>query len=104
MFFFSCFYYYFRQSRFSITQPHSCRVILIFLLSRKISFYTSPRLTAWKAYGYSTDSEETNTPLYNIIWQDGLPYFFLIFIMNLVNVILIATVPKTLRAVNLTLG
>ena len=62
---------------------------------------TSSRLTAWKAYGYW--KEEVNTPLFNIIWRDGLLYFFVIFTMNAANVIILSTTPQALRAVNLTL-
>ena len=62
---------------------------------------TFPRLTAWKAYGYW--KVEVNTPLFDIIWRDGLLYFFVIFTMNAANVIIFLTVPQGLRAVNLTL-
>jgi len=58
------------------------------------------RLTAWKAYDFWR--KEINTPLFNIIWRDGLLYFFVIFSMNLINVIIFLTVPKGLRAINLT--
>jgi hypothetical protein len=57
-------------------------------------------LTAWKAYEFW--KKEINTPLFNIIWRDGLLYFFAIFSMNLINVIVFLTVPKALRAINLT--
>jgi len=57
-------------------------------------------LTAWKAYGYW--KEEVDTPLFSIIWRDGLLYFFVIFSMNAANVIIFSTVPEGLRAVNLT--
>jgi len=57
-------------------------------------------LTAWKAYGYW--KEEVDTPLFNIIWRDGLLYFFVIFTVNAANVIIFLTVPQTLKAVNLT--
>lgn len=75
---------------------------LTFRLSTKNLIFTSTRLAAWKAYGYY--KEEVSTPLFNIIWRNGLPYFFAIFAMNLINVIILSTVPKALRAVNLTLG
>ena len=58
------------------------------------------RLTAWKAYEFWKN--EINTPLFKIIWRDGLLYFFVIFSMNLINVIIFLTVPKGLRAINLT--
>jgi len=58
------------------------------------------RLTAWKAYEFWKN--EINTPLFNIIWRDGLLYFFAIFSMNLINVIVFLTVPKALRPINLT--
>jgi len=73
-----------------------------------ISFWTIPLfydtivflLTAWKAYGYWI--KEVNTPLFDIMWRDGLLYFFTIFSMNLTNVVIFLTVPPALRAVNLT--
>ncbi|KAF8152921.1 hypothetical protein B0H34DRAFT_677156 [Crassisporium funariophilum] len=58
------------------------------------------RLTAYKAYEYY--KREVNTPLFNIIFRDGMLYFFVIFSMNLTNVIIFLTVPKSLRAINLT--
>jgi len=57
-------------------------------------------LTVWKAYGYW--KVEVNTPLFDIIWRDGLLYFFVIFTMNVANIIIFLTVPQSLRAVNLT--
>jgi len=57
------------------------------------------RLTAWKAYNFW--KKEINTPLFKIIWRDGLLYFFAIFSMKLINVIIFVTVPKGLRSVNL---
>jgi hypothetical protein len=73
-----------------------------------ISFWTIPLfydtivflLTAWKAYGYW--KKEVDTPLFDIMWRDGLLYFFTIFSMNLTNVVIFLTVPPALRAVNLT--
>jgi hypothetical protein len=72
-----------------------CKPVL--LLSSLVQLF---RLTAWKAYEYW--KREVNTPLFNVIWRDGLLYFFAIFSMNLTNVIIFLTVPKTLRAINLT--
>jgi len=57
-------------------------------------------LTAWKAYGYW--KVEVNTPLFDIMWRDGLLYFFVIFSMNAVNIIIFLTVPEGVRTVNLT--
>ncbi|KDR76962.1 hypothetical protein GALMADRAFT_421382 [Galerina marginata CBS 339.88] len=57
-------------------------------------------LTAWKAYDFW--KREIDTPLFDIIWRDGVIYFFVIFTMNAANVIIFLTVPETLRAVNLT--
>jgi hypothetical protein len=57
-------------------------------------------LTAWKAYGYW--KKEVHTPLFDIIWRDGLLYFFAIFSMNVINVIIFMTLSPTLRTVNLT--
>jgi len=73
-----------------------------------IAFWTIPLLydtlafllTAWKAYDFW--KREIETPLFDIIWRDGLLYFFVIFSMNATNVIIFLTVPETLRAVNLT--
>ena len=97
MIYFSCFY---SQSRFSMTQTHSCRSQSTFHLSQKL-ISTYSRLTAWKAYRYW--KEEVDTSLFNIIWRHGLLYFFVIFSMNVVNVIIFLTAPQALRAVNLTL-
>ncbi|KAF8802037.1 hypothetical protein BYT27DRAFT_6777588 [Phlegmacium glaucopus] len=57
-------------------------------------------LTAWKAYDFW--KKEVNTPLFNVIWRDGLLYFFVIFSMNITNVVILSTAPKTLRAINFT--
>uniref|UniRef100_A0A8H7XTP8 Uncharacterized protein n=1 Tax=Psilocybe cubensis TaxID=181762 RepID=A0A8H7XTP8_PSICU len=57
-------------------------------------------LTAWKAYDFW--KKEVNTPLFSVMWRDGILYFFAIFSMNAANVIIFLTVPKALRAVNLT--
>jgi len=57
-------------------------------------------LTAWKAYDFWR--KEVNTPLISVIWRDGVLYFFAIFSMNLTNVIIFLTTPRSLRAVNLT--
>ncbi|KAF8961452.1 hypothetical protein BDZ97DRAFT_1829383 [Flammula alnicola] len=73
-----------------------------------VAFWTIPLfydtlaflLTAWKAYEFW--KREVNTPLFDIIWRDGLLYFFAIFSMNATNVIIFFAVPKTLRAINLT--
>jgi len=73
-----------------------------------IAFWTLPLLydaltfllTAWKAYNFW--KREVDTPLFNIIWRDGLLYFFVIFSMNAANVIIFLTVPEGLRAINLT--
>jgi len=64
------------------------------------SLIQSYRLTAWKAFEFW--KKEINTPLFNVIWHDGLLYFFTIFLMNLINVITFLTVPNILRVVNLT--
>ncbi|KAF4613124.1 hypothetical protein D9613_010932 [Agrocybe pediades] len=73
-----------------------------------IAFWTIPLfydalaflLTAWMAYDFWR--KELNVPLFHVIWRDGLLYFFAIFSMNLTNVVIFLTVPKTLRAINLT--
>ncbi|PPQ84956.1 hypothetical protein CVT25_004469 [Psilocybe cyanescens] len=73
-----------------------------------IAFWTIPLLydsltfllTAWKAYDFW--KKEVDTPIFDVIWRDGLLYFFAIFTMNAANVIIFLTVPKGLRAVNLT--
>ncbi|PPQ84344.1 hypothetical protein CVT26_011406 [Gymnopilus dilepis] len=59
-------------------------------------------LTAHKAY--TLYKSEVTTPLFDIIWRDGLLYFFGVFSMNLANVIIFLTVPRGLRAVNLSRG
>ncbi|PPQ74889.1 hypothetical protein CVT26_011450 [Gymnopilus dilepis] len=56
--------------------------------------------TAWKAYQFW--KTEIDTPLFDIIWRDGVLYFFAIFTMNAANVIIFLTVPEALRAINLT--
>ncbi|KAF8909731.1 hypothetical protein CPB84DRAFT_1765327 [Gymnopilus junonius] len=56
--------------------------------------------TTWKAYEFW--KAEVDTPLFSIIWRDGLLYFFAIFSMNLTNVIIFLSVPPALRAVNLS--
>ena len=43
-----------------------------------------------------------NTALFDIIWRDGVLYFFAIFSMNLVNIGFLTSAPQGLRAVNLT--
>lgn len=68
--------------------------------SIKNSLSTLSRITAWKAYEFW--KREVNTPLFDIIWRDGLLYFFAIFSMNAANVIIFLAAPKTLRPVNLT--
>lgn len=73
-----------------------------------ISFWSIPilydtiafLLTAWKAFEFWR--REINTPLFSIIWRDGVLYFFAIFSMNVINIAIILTVPKVLRSVNLT--
>jgi hypothetical protein len=57
-------------------------------------------LTACKAYHFWRS--EIDTPLFDIIWRDGVLYFFGIFTMNAINVIIFLTAPKALRAINLT--
>ncbi|KAF8884116.1 hypothetical protein BD779DRAFT_790822 [Infundibulicybe gibba] len=57
-------------------------------------------LTAWRAYRYW--KQEMETPLFNVIWRDGVLYFFAIFSMNVANVVIFLTVPKSLQAINLT--
>lgn len=57
-------------------------------------------LTAYKAYEYWR--REVNTALFDIIWRDGVLYFFAIFSMNLVNIGILTSAPQGLRAVNLT--
>jgi len=72
-----------------------------------VAFWTIPLvydgivfvLTAWKAYGYW--KKEVNTPLFDIIWRDGLLYFFAILFMNVINVIIFSTASPVLRVVNL---
>jgi len=56
--------------------------------------------TGWKALLFW--KMEVTTPLFSIIWRDGVLYFFAIFSMNVANIIIFLTVPETLRAVNLT--
>ncbi|KAF8512614.1 hypothetical protein BU17DRAFT_53993 [Hysterangium stoloniferum] len=73
-----------------------------------ISFWSIPilydtiafLLTAWKAFEFWR--REIDTPLFSIIWRDGVFYFFAIFSMNVINIVIFLTVPKTLRAINLT--
>jgi len=73
-----------------------------------IAYYATPLLydaitfllTAYKALEFW--KHEFNTPLFTIIWRDGVLYFFAIFSMNLANVIIYLTVPVSLRTVNLT--
>ena len=69
----------------------------ILILNPLIQLY---RVTAWKAFEFW--KKEINAPLFNVIWHDGLLYFFAIFSMNLINVIIFLTVPNILRVVNLT--
>ena len=69
----------------------------ILILNSLIQLY---RLTAWKAFEFW--KKEINTPLFNVIWRDGLLYFFAIFSMNLINVVIFLTVPNILRVINLT--
>ncbi|KIJ99718.1 hypothetical protein K443DRAFT_623217 [Laccaria amethystina LaAM-08-1] len=57
-------------------------------------------LTAYKAYEFWR--REVNTALFDIIWRDGVLYFFAIFSMNLVNIGFLTSAPRGLRAVNLT--
>ncbi|KAH9480082.1 hypothetical protein JR316_0006679 [Psilocybe cubensis] len=56
-------------------------------------------LTAWKAHGLWR--EQLNTRLFDIIWHDGLLYFFAILTMNIVNVIIFLAAPPGIRDVNL---
>ena len=70
-------------------------VFLIYPTSKL--FDPSYRLTAWKSYEFWKN--EFNTPLFKIIWRDGLLYFFVIFSMKLINVILFLTDPKGLRGI-----
>ncbi|KIP12148.1 hypothetical protein PHLGIDRAFT_98513 [Phlebiopsis gigantea 11061_1 CR5-6] len=56
-------------------------------------------LTAYKSYEFWR--LEVKTPMLTILFRDGLIYFTAIFVMNLVNVILFATMPPTLQAINL---
>ena len=86
-----------RQYHFSMMLLLSCRSS--FTIHENVTL-NSCRLTAWKAYGFW--KREVDTPLFNIIWRDGLLYFFAIFSMNVANVIIFLAAPKTLRPVNLT--
>ncbi|KAF8885146.1 hypothetical protein BD779DRAFT_1471736 [Infundibulicybe gibba] len=57
-------------------------------------------LTSWRAYRFW--KQEVQTPLFDIIWRDGVLYFFAIFSMNVANMIIFLTVPKSLQPINLT--
>ncbi|KAF8885141.1 hypothetical protein BD779DRAFT_692723 [Infundibulicybe gibba] len=57
-------------------------------------------LTSWHAYRFW--KQEVKTPLFDIIWRDGVLYFFAIFSMNVANLVIFLTVPKSLQAINLT--
>jgi hypothetical protein len=82
-----------------MTLPHSCRSPRPFTVHEKLTASFSS-LTAWKAYGFW--KKEINTPLFDIIWRDGLLYFFAIFFMNAANVIISLAAPKDLKPVNFT--
>ncbi|GJJ14074.1 hypothetical protein Clacol_008331 [Clathrus columnatus] len=64
-----------------------------------LAFFVSS-LTAWKAYEFWL--QDISTPLFTVIWRDGVLYFFAIFTMNVANIIIFVTVPKSLRPINLT--
>ncbi|PPQ84947.1 hypothetical protein CVT25_004460 [Psilocybe cyanescens] len=75
-----------------------------------VTFWTMPLLfdtvtfllTAWRAYGlWKTQMNVGSHGIFDIIWRDGLLYFFAIFSMNTVNVVVFLTTPRALRAVNL---
>jgi len=85
-----------------MTPLHFCAVFCSFLLpcATAKSFCLLYRLTAWKAYEFW--KVEVNAPSrFNVIWRDGLVYFFAIFSMNLANIVIFIAAPETLRAVNL---
>ncbi|PPQ83799.1 hypothetical protein CVT25_001018, partial [Psilocybe cyanescens] len=59
-------------------------------------------LTAWRAYGlWKTQTKAGTHGLSDIIWRDGLLFFFFIFSMNTVNVVVFLTTPRALHTVNL---
>ncbi|KAF8875838.1 hypothetical protein BD779DRAFT_1678048 [Infundibulicybe gibba] len=57
-------------------------------------------LTSWRAYRFW--KQEVTTPLFDIIWRDGVLYFFAVFSMNVANMVIFLTVPKSLQPINLT--
>jgi len=56
-------------------------------------------LTAWKTF--ELWKNQVTTPLLDVIWKDGILYFFVTFSMNFANVVIFLKAPKALRTINL---
>ena len=93
------FFHVFTDSPPFVWHNRICVGRLCLSLPIKTSFLILSRLTAWKAYGYW--KTEVNTPMFDIIWRDGLLYFFAIFSMNVANVIIFSTLSPIVRLINL---
>jgi len=61
-------------------------------------------LTLFRGFLYKKHGQTSSGRLFSVIMRDGVAYFFVIFLVNLTNVICYVVAPADLKAVNATLS